>query len=122
MIASPRWQALAERGARSQRLLWASTGTKDAAYRDVYYVEPLIGCDTITTLPPHTLDAFRDHGRAAARLEDDLAEAHALPGRLAALGIELEETALGLEAEGIAKFIEPYDRLISHLAQSTKGP
>ena len=122
LIASPRWQALAERGARSQRLLWASTGTKDAAYRDVYYVEPLIGRDTITTLPPHTLDAFRDHGRVAARLEDDLAEAHALPGRLAALGIELEETALGLEAEGIAKFIEPYDRLISHLAQSTKGP
>ncbi len=122
LIASPRWQALAGRGARSQRLLWASTGTKDPAYRDVYYVEPLIGRDTVTTLPPDTLEAFRGHGRAAARLEEDVEGAHALPGCLAALGIDLAAVAASLESEGIAKFIAPHDRLISHLAQRTKGP
>lgn len=117
LVASPRWQALARLGAQSQRLLWASTGTKDPAYRDVCYVEPLIGPDTVTTLPPDTLAAFRDHGRAAARLEEDIDEARALPGRLAALGIDLEETARDLETEGVNKFIEPYDRLLAHLAQ-----
>ncbi len=121
LLASPRWQALAERGARSQRLLWASTGTKDAAYRDVCYVEPLIGRDTVTTLPPETLDAFRDHGRAMARLEEDVEDARALPGQLAELGIDFAEEARSLEAEGIAKFIDPFDRLLDHLAQRTQG-
>lgn len=117
LIDTPRWLALAERGAQSQRLLWASTGTKDPAYRDVCYVEPLIGPDTVTTLPPETLDAFRDHGRAVACLEKDEDDARAVPGQLAALGIELKEIACNLEDEGIRKFVEPYDRLLDHLAR-----
>ena len=66
MFAGPRWEALAKRGARPQRLLWASTGTKDKAYSDVLYVETLIGADTVNTMPPETMDAFRDHGQSAS--------------------------------------------------------
>ena len=68
LFSSPRWQALADRGAQTQRLLWASTGTKNPNYRDVVYVEELIGPDTVNTIPPATFDAFRDHGRPRASL------------------------------------------------------
>jgi transaldolase len=117
LITSPRWLALASQGARPQRLLWASTSTKDPRYSDVKYVEPLIGPDTVNTLPIETLDAYRDHGQPRVRIEDDLAGARALPGRLAALGIDLEEAAQQLEEEGVRKFIEPYDRLLAALAR-----
>ena len=72
LFSGPRWQALARRGAQTQRLLWASTGTKNPQYRDVLYVEELIGPDTVNTIPPATLDAFRDHGRPRASLAEDV--------------------------------------------------
>ena len=75
IFSGPRWEALANRGAQTQRVLWASTSTKNPAYRDVYYVEELIGPDTVDTIPPATYDAFRDHGQAAASLEEDVDDA-----------------------------------------------
>jgi len=115
--AQTRWQALARHGARAQRLLWASTGTKDPAYSDLMYVEPLIGRETVNTLTPETLAAYRDHGDPAARLEDDIGAARALPAALRTLGIDLDEVARQLEEEGIRKFVEPYDKLLATLEQ-----
>lgn len=117
LTASARCRRLADRGAQSQRLLWASTGTKDPAYSDVKYVEPLIGPDTVNTLPPETLNAYRRHGRPAARLEQNLERAEEVVARLARLGIDLEDVALQLEQEGVKKFIEPYDKLLAALDQ-----
>jgi len=115
IAATPRWQRLIDRGASPQRLLWASTGTKDRVYRDVKYVEALIGRDTVTTVPLDTLAAYRDHGDPALRLET-AADVPTLPRRLAALGIRLDEIALQLEAEGIRTFVEPFQHLLSALA------
>jgi transaldolase len=116
-LTTDRWRRLADHGARSQRLLWASTGTKDPASSDVKYVEALIGPDTVNTLPPETLDAFRDHGDPALRLEQDLTQATELPARLAQKKIDLEAVAQQLETEGVRKFIEPYDKLLASLEQ-----
>ena len=113
--AQARWQALAREGARAQRLLWASTGAKDPAYHDLKYVEPLIGGETVNTLTPETLAAYRDHGDPAARLADCAEAARSLPAALCALGINLDEIASQLEDEGIRKFVEPYDRLLVRL-------
>lgn len=115
--ASARWRTLAGHGAHPQRLLWASTSTKDEAYSDLKYVEALIGPDTVNTLPPETLAAYREGGRPALTLENDLDSARALPQRLAAHGIDLEGVAEVLEHEGVRKFIEPYDALLHTLAQ-----
>jgi transaldolase len=114
---SERWRALAARGARPQRLLWASTSTKDPAYGATKYVEALIGPETVNTLPPETLDAYRKHGDPAPRLEQDLAQAAETPARLAAAGIDLETVAQQLEEEGVKKFIEPFDKLLAALDQ-----
>lgn len=119
IVAEARWQALARQGARAQRLLWASTGTKDPAYSDSMYVEPLIGRDTVNTLTPETLAAYRDHGDPAARLEDGIEAACALPTALRTLGIDLDEIACQLEEEGIRKFVEPYDKLLATLGANT---
>ncbi|MBI2319850.1 MAG: transaldolase, partial [Betaproteobacteria bacterium] len=115
--AETRWQALARQGARAQRLLWASTGVKDPSYSDLKYVEPLIGPWTVNTLTPETLAAYRDHGDPAARIEDEIETARALPARLGALGIDLDEVARELEEEGIRKFVEPYDKMLATLEQ-----
>jgi len=115
LTASPRWQALVTRGARPQRLLWASTSTKDPAYSDIKYVEALIGPDTVNTLPPETLAAYRDHGQPALRIDEVPGEAEDIQERLAALGIDLEIVAKQLEHEGIRKFGESYDRTIRTL-------
>ena len=112
-----RWRALAGRGARPQRLLWASTSTKDPTYSDVKYVEPLIGPQTVNTLPPETLDAYRDHGDPGARLEQELAQSAALPEKLARVGVSLESVAQQLENEGVQKFIAPFDKLFTSLEQ-----
>ena len=122
--AGPRWRALAAAGARTQRLLWASTSTKNPAYDDVKYVEALIGADTVTTLPLETVRAYRDHGDPAARLQDDLAAARALPEQLAALGIDLEAVSGELERQGVRKFVEPYDRTLAAFAPRARhaGP
>ena len=117
LTASDRWKRLEGRGARPQRLLWASTGTKDPAYSDVKYVEPLIGPETINTLPPQTLDAYREHGVPATRLEQDLDEAAETPVRLAKLGVDLEAVAQELETEGVKKFVQPFDKLFASLQQ-----
>ena len=117
LLHSARWQTLAAHGARSQRLLWASTSTKDPAYDDVMYVEALIGADTVNTLPPETLAAYRDHGNPMQRLEEKLDAARALPGQLAELGLELDKVSDELETQGVQKFIEPYERLLVTMAQ-----
>lgn len=122
IMAEARWQALARQGARAQRLLWASTGTKDPAYSDSMYVEPLIGRETVNTLTPETLAAYRDHGDPAARLGDGIEAARSLPLALRTLGIDLDEVARQLEEEGIRKFVEPYDKLLATLAASTIQP
>lgn len=119
-FAGARWRKLADRGARVQRLLWASTSTKDPAYSDVKYVESLIGPDTITTLPPETLNAYRDHGRPSLTLSvegvrDAAHEKRELELQLARAGVEVGEVATRLEAEGIRKFIEPYEAMLEAL-------
>jgi len=116
-LVSSRWQRMAARGARPQRLLWASTSTKDPAYSDVKYVEALIGPDTVNTLPPETVAAYREHGNPSRRLEEELDAARALPGQLAALGIELAAVGEELERQGVQKFIEPYERLLATLTR-----
>lgn len=114
-IASPRWGALAASGARPQRLLWASTGTKNPAYSDVKYIDELIGRDTVTTVPLATLAAYRDHGRPAPRLNDlyDVAE---LPADLLMVGIDLEQISQQLEAEGVGKFSASFQALLSNIS------
>jgi transaldolase len=114
-VRSPRFQALAEKGAHPQRPLWASTSTKNPAYRDVIYVEELIGRDTVNTMPPQTLAAFNEHGVVEARIERDLDRAKALFERLPQLGIPLEALIAQLEPEGVASFAKSFDALIESL-------
>ncbi len=113
--AGARWRALAGAGAHAQRLLWASTSTKDPIYSDVKYVDALVAPDTINTLPRKTLAAYRERGQPEVRIGHDLAAAESLPGKLRELGIDLEEVAATLEQEGVQKFIEPYDALLEYL-------
>ncbi|HEX8089610.1 MAG TPA: transaldolase [Blastocatellia bacterium] len=108
-----RFAALKARGARVQRPLWASTSTKNPAYKDVYYVEALIGPETVDTMPPATLEAFRDHGAARVTIEDNLDEARSLIARLEEVGISLEEITGQVLDEGVQKFVEPFEKLLS---------
>lgn len=112
-----RWARLAGAGARMQRLLWASTSTKDPSYRDVRYVENLVAGHTINTMPPATLAAFRDHGTAGDAFDRHRASAEATLGALGALGVDVEEVAARLEREGVRKFIEPFEALERWLEQ-----
>ena len=112
LTAAPRWTALAARGARPQRPLWASTSTKDPRYADLHYVEPLIAPDTVNTLPPETFAAYRDHGRPEARIDAELAAADARLAELARVGVDLAEVTARLEAEGVTKFAASYDSLL----------
>jgi transaldolase len=116
-VESSRWQDLSKKGVQTQRLLWASTGTKDPAYSDIKYIEALIGRETVNTMPPQTLAAYRDHGHPALRIEQELDEAHALPGKLSELGIHLDAVSGQLETEGVQKFIVPFDKLLRRLDQ-----
>jgi transaldolase len=115
LVASPRWHRLRALGARPQRLLWASTGAKDPRYRDVRYVEELIGPETVNTVPPATFDAFRDHGRVAPTLEAGLDDARAAIAELAALGISLDEVTDRLLEDGVRLFAEPFAKLLATL-------
>jgi transaldolase len=117
LFGSDRFKALAAQGAQTQRVLWASTSTKNPAYPDVKYVEPLIGPDTINTLPPETLEAYRDHGDPAPRLTEGLDRAAAILQRLPKpeLYIDLNQVSQRLEDEGIDKFNKPYDSLLKTL-------
>jgi len=117
IVQSERFKALQAHGVRSQRLLWASTSTKNPAYSDVKYVEALIGPDTVTTLPLKTLAAYRDHGRPAERLTKGIPEAQAMLAKLADLQIDLEAAMQQLEDEGVKKFVQAFEQLLSTLAQ-----
>ncbi len=114
---TPRWQALVQRGARPQRLLWASTGTKNAAYRDVLYVEQLIGADTVNTIPPATMDAFRDHGKVAASLAESVDAAEALIKQAEALGLPLDAVTEQLVTDGVKLFVDAHDQLLAAVAR-----
>jgi transaldolase len=113
--ASPRWRALAAKGAQPQRLLWASTGTKNPRYRDTLYVEELIGPETVDTMPPATWDAFRDHGKLGPTLEADIDGARRALAELADLGISLDKVTEELLAEGLRLFEEPFDKLLASI-------
>ena len=115
---SERFRALAARGARPQRLLWASTSTKNPAYSDVKYIESLIGPETVTTIPLKTLEAYRDHGRPAERLTQGIPEAQATLAKLADLQIDLEAAMQQLEEEGVQKFIKAFEQLMQTLQES----
>jgi len=109
------WKALAARGARPQRPLWASTSTKDPAYPDVYYVEALIAPDTVNTLPPDTLDAYRDHGRPEVRIAAAQAEAARVLPALRDAGVNLDQVTTFLEEDGVSKFAVSYRQLLTGL-------
>jgi transaldolase/glucose-6-phosphate isomerase len=111
----PRFTALRAKGARVQRPLWASTGTKNPAYSDVLYVDELIGADTVNTMPPHTLKAFNDHGKLESRIERDLPAARAAFERLPQLGIPVNELIDQLEPEGVTAFVKSYESLLETL-------
>ncbi|HEX7947890.1 MAG TPA: transaldolase [Phenylobacterium sp.] len=116
IIESPRWKALADAGARPQRLLWASTGTKDTAYSDVRYVEALIGRETINTMPPNTLAAFRDHGQVRPTLTAELEEARAVLAAAERLGLDLDGVTERLIAAGVEQFAQAFDHLLAAIA------
>lgn len=108
----PRWKALADRGAQTQRVLWASTSTKNPAYSDVLYVDDLIGSDTVNTIPPATFDAFRDHGHPAPTLDQGIEESRAVLDNLAKTGISLKAATDQLTKEGVDLFAEAFDKLL----------
>ena len=113
LFSEPHWDSLAKKGAQTQRVLWASTSTKDPSYSDVLYVEELIGPDTVNTIPPATFDAFRDHGKPKASLEADLDAAHDVMDTLAAVGISMQKVTDDLVTQAVKLFAEPFDKLLN---------
>lgn len=120
-FSGARWEALAALGARVQRPLWASTSTKNPAYRDVLYVEELIGPDTVNTMPPATMKAFRDHGVVTRTVDHDLAAAEGDLAALSALGIDLRQVTDKLLGEGVAAFQQSFDSLIAGLERKASA-
>lgn len=120
MIASDRYKKLAAKGAQTQRVLWASTSAKDPSFSDVKYVEPLIGKDTINTLPMETIDAFRDHGKVADTITKDIDSANKAMDDLKNLGIDIETITQRLENEGIEKFNKAYEQLLKSIADQKR--
>jgi transaldolase/transaldolase/glucose-6-phosphate isomerase len=121
VFSGPRWEKLAAAGAKPQRLLWASTSSKNPAFKDTKYVEALIGPDTVDTVPLETIEAFRDHGVAANTLEEGLDKATEALDRLKAAGIDIDQLTQQLEDEGIEKFNKPFEKLLSAIEeQKTK--
>lgn len=116
-IASDRWQALAAKGAQPQRLLWASTGVKNPDYPDTLYIDKLIGADTVNTMPPKTMDAFRDHGTAATTLTQGVEEARHVLAEIERLGLDLDEVTMQLVQEGVAQFAKAFDDLLGAIAK-----
>lgn len=117
IFTSEEFRSLEERGAKKQWLLWASTGTKNPEYSDVKYVEPLIGPETINTMPLKTIEAYRHHGQPAPRLEEDLIVAYQVFASLAEVGLDLDEVTQQLEEEGVQKFVNPHNELMTVLAK-----
>ncbi len=120
IFASPRWKTLAGKGAQTQRVLWASTSTKNPNYRDVIYVEELIGPDTVNTIPPATLDAFRDHGKPRQSLTEDLDDARKTMTDLAAVGIVMKDVTDKLTADGVKLFADAFDTLLAAVEKNTR--
>jgi len=112
IFAGARWKALADKGATAQRCLWASTSTKNPEYRDVMYVEELIGPETVNTMPKETIEAFQDHGEVALTLEKALDEARKLFRDLAAAGVDYDDVTDTLEREGVQKFSDSFTELL----------
>jgi len=112
LFSGPRWDALAEKGARSQRCLWASTSTKNPAYSDVLYVDELIGPETVNTMPEETIVAFQDHGEVALTLEQDLDGARRVFERIAEAGVDYDDVVTTLEQEGVQKFSDSFAELL----------
>ena len=120
IFSGPRWQALAAQGAQTQRVLWASTSTKNPAYRDVMYVEELIGPDTVDTMPPATIDAFRDHGKLRNSLTEDVAGAQNVMDNLARTGISIKEVTTKLTEDGVKLFADAFHKLLAAVEKSTQ--
>lgn len=114
------WQALAGRGARPQRLLWASTSTKNPDYRDVLYVEELVGEDTVNTVPPATLDAFRDHGKVRKSLEEDVEGASETMSALERAGVSMREVTDQLLEDGVRLFSDAFDKLLATIEEECR--
>jgi len=114
-FSGPRWNALAAKGARVQRPLWASTSTKNKAYPDTMYVDELIGSDTVNTMPDATIEAFADHGTLARRVDADVDKAEATWQQLADVGVDMDDVANVLEREGVASFEKSFDELLATL-------
>jgi transaldolase len=119
IFSGARWQALAAKGAQTQRVLWASTSTKNPNYRDVIYVEELIGPDTVNTMPPATVEAFRDHGKLRNSLTEDVAGAQKVMDDLAKAGIAIKEVTDKLTTDGVKLFADAFDKLLSAVEKNT---
>ena len=118
LFSGPRWQRLADAGAQTQRLLWASTSTKNPAYKDTMYVEALIGRDTVNTMPPATMDAFRDHGQTESdAIERDVADARTVLAELEEHGVSLKEVTDELVKDGVQQFADAFDKLFGAIAK-----
>jgi transaldolase/glucose-6-phosphate isomerase len=122
IFSGPRWQALANQGAQLQRVLWASTSTKNPAYRDVLYVEELIGKDTVNTIPPATFDAFRDHGKVRETLTEDIPGAQQTMDTLAKVGISMKQVTDKLTVDGVKLFADAFDQLLAAVEKSSGCP
>ena len=120
LFSGDRWKALATKGAQAQRVLWASTSTKNPNYRDVLYVEELIGPDTVNTIPPATLDAFRDHGRARPSLTEDVESANRTMETAAKLRISMKEVTDKLTDDGVRLFAEAFDKVLKAVETNSK--
>ncbi len=122
IFSSPRWKALAAKGAQTQRVLWASTSTKNPNYRDVIYVEELIGPETVNTVPPATLDAFRDHGKPRQSLTEDLDGARKTMADLGSVGIVMKDVTDKLTVDGVKLFADAFDKLLEAVEKNTHRP
>ncbi|MGC2473506.1 MAG: transaldolase [Candidatus Sulfotelmatobacter sp.] len=120
IFSGPRWSALAAKGAQTQRVLWASTSTKNPNYRDVIYVEELIGRDTVNTMPPATIDAFRDHGKLRNSLTEDIPGAQKTMDDLAKAGISMKQVTDKLTDDGVKLFADAFDKLLAAVEKSTQ--
>jgi len=118
-FSGPRWARLAQAGARVQRPLWASTSTKNPAYRDVMYIEDLIGPDTVNTMPPKTIEAFEEHGEVRRTVDADVEGARDVLARLGAVGVSLDDVTEHLLGEGLTSFQQSFDTLIAGLERKT---
>ncbi len=121
IFSTDRWKKLADKGAQTQRVLWASTSTKNPKYSDIMYIEELIGPDTVNTMPPATLDAFRDHGHPRQTLTEDVESANRFMEKLANVGISIQEVTEKLTQDGVRLFAESFEKLLKAVERTSKA-